>query len=175
MYKDISKVKADKIAVAVNLKVKVMTIWAYNEEVGEYNIPIRTIVCSPNRERTPRGIFHITRFLNNPFHKMYGENNFCQYCMRITAQFLIHSPVFEERDPNTLRVETYNGLGKEDSGGCVRVKTGDSAWLFEHLDEESPVYIYVSDYRGPLQVERLNLIDAKQKYDPTDPIYNEMN
>lgn len=175
MYKDISSIDISKIAVAVNVKVRVMTIWAYNKEAEEYNIPIRTIVCSPNKERTPRGIFHIKRFLDTPFHEMYGENNFCQFCMRITAQFLIHSPIFEGRDSNTLKTYSYNGLGTRESGGCVRVKTGDAAWLFEHLDEESPVYIYEGDYRGPLLVERLNLIDTKQKYDPTDPIFNEMN
>ena len=175
MYKDLSSINIDKIAVAVNIKLKTMTIWAYNNDTEEYNIPVRTIVCSPNTQRTPRGLFHITRFINAPFHEMFGENNFCQYCMRITAQFLIHSPIFEERDHNTLKTYSYNGLGTKESGGCVRVKTGDAAWLFEHMDEESPVYIYSSDYRGPLLVERLDLIEEKQKFDPTDPYFNEKN
>ena len=149
-----------------------MTIWAYNEELEEYNIPVRAIVCSPNLKRTPRGLFHIYHFIKSEFHEVYGEDSYCQYCMRIMAQFLIHSPIFEQRDHNTLKVYSYNGLGTEDSGGCVRVKTGDAAWLFEHLDEESPVYIYVSDYRGPLLVEKLDRIKETQTFDPTDPYFN---
>lgn len=173
LYKDVSKVKYDKIAMSVNVQLKVLTAWAYNEKDDLYNIPIKAIACSPNTKRTPRGLFYPENFLKG-FHEMYGDSNYCQYCVRIHNQFLLHSPLFEKRNHYTLKVDSYNSLGKKDSGGCVRVTTGDAAWFYEKLDKKSPIYIYDSEYRGPLAAETIARVDTDQKYDPTDPfIINE--
>ncbi len=168
LYRDTKNIDTKKIAVSVNLKLKNVVVWAYNEEEKKYNIPVRAMACSPNKKRTPKGLFYPQNFIKG-FHRVYGESSFCQYCTRIYNQFLIHSPVYEEMKNDTLKTETYNGLGIVESGGCVRVTTGDAAWLQKHLTKESPIYIYESDYRGPLEIEKIERIDENQKYDPTDP------
>ena len=136
----------DKIGIRLT---KTLTIWAYNKEEDNYNIPYKTILCSPNPIRTPIGAFHIDQFING-FHKMFGEDNYCQYCMRYKDHFLIHSPLFSNKnDHNSLKTYSYNGLGVRESGGCIRLSTGDAYWIFNNLDENSPVLIYDSDYIGP--------------------------
>jgi len=170
LYKDpVNQIIPEKIALSINRLTKTLTIWAYNKEEDNYNIPYKTILCSPNPIRTPIGVFHIEQFING-FHKMFGEDNYCQYCMRYKDHFLIHSPLFSNKnDHNSLKTYSYNGLGVRESGGCIRLSTGDAYWIFNNLDENSPVLIYDSDYIGPLSITPLESIPEDQIWDPTDP------
>ena len=168
IYNEVDLKNFDDFAVSINLEKCIIIVWGYNKAQNAYNIPIKAIYCSPNKLNTPKGLHHPQAFIKD-FHMMYGNSNYCLYCIRIHRKFLIHSPIFEKRNHYSLRTESYNGLGKAISSGCIRVSTGDAAWFFDHLSKKSPIYIYKSDYSGPIFPEELEKIDKKQNFDPTDP------
>ncbi len=166
--RDIKEKDIKKIAISINRLSKVLTIWAWNEEDNLYNIPYKSIKCSANLLKTPTGLFHPQEFIEG-WHEMFGKNNYCKYLIRFKGHYLIHSPIFENENNNSLKVYTYNGIGKLDSNGCIRLTTGDAHFLFNYLDKDSPIFIFDSAYLGPIEVEEIEKIEKNQTWDPTDP------
>jgi len=56
------------------------------------------------------------------------------------------------------------------SGGCIRLKAIDSAWVYENCKNGTPVIIYSDAWdKGPVEKDAImQAIPREQNYDPTD-------
>ena len=54
-----------------------------------------------------------------------NTDEYCQYLTRLDAgiPIILHSVIYEEPDPYTLKAFTYNYLGATKSHGCIRLTT----------------------------------------------------
>lgn len=68
---------------------------------------------------------------------------YCEYVTRIYKPFLFHSMMFEEKNEDTLMVDTYEEMTFPDSHGCIRVMPQDAKWIYENCIEGT--YVEVVD------------------------------
>ena len=59
-----------------------------------------------------------------------------------------------------------------ESGGCLRLKAGDAAWVYHNCKLGTPVEIYSNLHdKGPVEKPAIDTpIPTNQKFDPTDPV-----
>ena len=156
--------------IKVNKDMKTMTVYTKNPDTGEYNIPFKVFLCTIGSS-TPVGEFktyeaHRWKFMH--------DDIYVQYLLRYKADgFCIHSIIYQPTEGSyNLVASTYNQLGKNYSDGCIRLHSGDAAWVYENCGEGTKVEIY-NDYwvMGPYDRPAVEqAIPDTQRYDPTDPV-----
>ena len=153
----------------VNKDMKTMTIYA-KDEAGSYTIPYKVFLCTIG-SATPIGEFKLFERYN---WKFMHDDIYVQYLQRYkNPGFCIHSIIYYPVSGSyMLRANSYNELGKNKSDGCIRLKSGDCAWFYNHLSTGSVVQIYSDEWStGPFDrpcVEQA--IPLVQNWDPTDPV-----
>ncbi|MBE5900777.1 MAG: hypothetical protein E7280_02610 [Lachnospiraceae bacterium] len=157
-----------KYSIDVNRKQNVVIVYKKGKN-GKYTQPVKAMVCSVGVDnRTPKGNFKTSNRYRwrQLFYGTYG-----QYATRICGSILFHSVGYNKKDPSTLQFEEFNKLGTSASHGCVRLSVEDAKWIYDHCKAGTPVHIYDSNKKEPLnkpETMKISKKDAKRKWDPTD-------
>ena len=162
------EVKADTYYIRVNRLKNCITIYTVDEN-GNYDKPIKSMICSTGGDRTPLGIYRTTNKyeMRNLLYNVYG-----QYATRIVGQILFHSSSNSAARKDALIAEEFNKLGKSVSHGCIRLTVRDSKWIYDNCKEGTIVEIYDDEYEGPLGKPEMIKIPVTTVWDPTDPDVN---
>ncbi len=156
--------------IKVNKDMKTMTVFTKNPDTGEFNVPYKVFLCTIGSS-TPTGTFktyepHRWKFMH--------DDIYVQYLLRYKdSGFCIHSIIYQPAEGSyNLVASTYNQLGKNYSDGCIRLLSGDAAWLYNNCGAGTQLTIY-NDYwvMGPFDRPAIEQgIPMGQRYDPTDPV-----
>ena len=153
--------------IKVNKEMKNMVIFTRDGD-GDYTVPYKTFLCTIGSD-TLLGTFK----LYEPHRwKFMHDDIYVQYLLRYKEHFCIHSIIYRPVDnPYNLVASTYNQLGKNYSDGCIRLRTGDAAWLFENCGAGTMLEIYEDEWiMGAFDRPAVEqAIPDSQRYDPTDP------
>ena len=149
--------------IRINKQKSCVTVYAKDGTKG-YIIPVIDFACSPG-EATPTGTFYTSDKYR--WHELYGAMG--QWCTRITGHVLFHSPPYTKFDNHTLWAKEYNKLGSWASQGCIRLRSGDAKWIYDHCKSSTKVIIYNNSNPGPLGKPVYAKIPLSQNWDPTDP------
>lgn len=155
--------------IKVNKDMKCMTVYTKDGDNG-YIIPFKVFLVTIG-SATPTGEYKT--YEAHRWKYMHDEI-YVQFLMRYKANgFCIHSIIYEGApDSHHLLAATYNQLGKNQSDGCIRLLSGDAAWLYNNCGEGTPVEIYNNAWvTGPYDRPAIEKgIPMDQNYDPTDPV-----
>lgn len=148
-----------------NKATRTMYIMAKDGANG-YIIPFKTFnsTCGPD---TPLGDYSTYVKYNVKF---MHDDIYCKYLSRFYKGFIIHSILYYGSNLK-LDAITYNYMDDAASGGCIRLLTGDSAWVYTHCPLHTKVHIYEDPWdKGPIEKSAIDMpIPREQTWDPTDP------
>ena len=153
--------------IRINKDMKTLTVYTKDGSNG-YIIPYKVILVTIGSD-TPIGTF---KTYADYRWKFMHDDIYCQYLLRIKDGFLLHSIIFYGApDSYHLTASTFNQLGKNQSDGCIRMLSGDAAWVFNNCGLNTSVEIYNDKWvMGPLDRPAISwVIPDTQCYDPTDP------
>ncbi len=159
--------------VTINCATETIMIYAQDTPGGEYNIPVRAMLCSTGRAgfETVQGTFPIRRGsvwgeLQSDGMPVYGR-----YTCQISGNYLFHSSwYYTAGDINSLSVRQFNRLGNQASHGCVRLCTSDAKWIYDNCAGTSNVYIFTSNEEAPFDRPTLPqaiVVSGDRGRDPT--------
>lgn len=151
-----------------------ITIFQYNADTGDYDIPLKSMVCSTSKTTNWRyGVYPVYK-LARWYHK--GKWHW-QYLTRIgNTGALFHSCRYYRKNIRTMQSTNYNTLGGRNSDKCVRAGVGACRLIYNIvLTQKSGnvtcKYFYAKDY-GPFgHVTLANTtgkVKGKQAKDPTE-------
>ena len=164
--KKLTKEQKKSYLIRVNRKASCVTVYTKDGDKG-YTIPVVAFVCSAGKG-TPTGEFEILDKLR--WHELMGPS-WGQWCMHLTTDILFHSVFYNsERDNKSLSVSAYNKLGTMASHGCIRLRAGDSKWIYDNCKVGTKVVIYNNKKNpGPFDKPKAEKLSASHTWDPTDP------
>ena len=158
--------------IKINKPMKTLTIYTKDGDNG-YIIPYKVILTTIG-DATPIGTFKTYEAYRWKYmHDADGGAYYCQFLLRFKNGFILHSIIYQSvPDSYHLIADTYNMLGKNLSDGCVRMLSGDAAWVYENCGVGTEVQIYADEWvPGPYDRPAIQqAIPRDQKYDPTDPV-----
>lgn len=142
-----------------------LIIFAKDGDNG-YTIPVKAMIASCG-ESTPTGDY----WTPNKFRwlTMVGGSK-AQWCTQIIGSYLFHSVPYRIADNSTLYTDLmYNWLGTTQSLGCIRLRAGDSKWIYDNCSLGTHVNIdpYVNE--GPFDKPAFEPLPSWHTWDPTDP------
>lgn len=156
-------------AIRINRTLNIVTVYSLDDE-GHYTVPVRAMRCSISLDdTTPVGLFTTTEkrlewaFLQG---NVYG-----QYAYQIHGGIYFHSVPYTENKHDKLETWEYNKLGEGASLGCIRLCVADVKWIYENCLPGTQVYLFNSDYPGPLgrPQQPYTFADVSETgWDPTD-------
>ena len=151
-----------------NKATRTLYVMAKDGDNG-YIIPYKTFMaaCGPD---TPIGSYRIYAKYD---WKFMHDNIYCQYLNRFNGGFIIHSILYyNSPSPYTLDAITYNYMDDAISGGCIRLLSGDAAWVYHNAPMGTPVITYYDPAnKGPIEKTAIETpIPRDQTWDPTDPV-----
>ena len=158
--------------IMVNRAQNTVTVYGLDDS-GYYTVPVMALICSVGRQghATPTGTFTMGRKWQW-VHML--DNSYGQYVSQINGNILFHSVCYYKKNPSTLMVEEYNGLGDPASMGCVRLQTVDAKWIYDNCARGTKITVYDGASPGPLG-KPARLVDyiapdhPAKSWDPTDP------
>lgn len=156
----------------VNLTQNIVTVYGLDES-GQYTVPVKAFYCSVGEnDGTPTGTFYTSdKYVWRP---LFG-NVFGQYATRITGSILFHSVPYATQNKSTLKTDSYNKLGQDDSMGCVRMAVSDVKWIYDNCPTKTQVNMYKSNDPEPItppEPIKIDTNDVNKGWDPTDPDEN---
>ncbi len=158
--------------IKINKAMKTLTVYGKDGDNG-YIMPVKVILTTIGNA-TPIGTFKTYEaFRWKYMHDAEGGAYYCQYLLRFKNGFILHSIIYQgQADSHHLIADTYNELGKNRSDGCVRMLSGDAAWVYNNCGLGTQVTIYNDEWVvGPLDRPAIEqAIPRTQNYDPTDPV-----
>lgn len=162
----LTKKQKQNYYIKVNRAASCVTVYTKDGKKG-YTIPVVSFICSGGAA-TPIGTFKIRDKLR--WHELMGP---CwgQWCMHLTDSILFHSVYYNQPYNNrSLDVGAYNRLGTIASHGCVRLRAGDSKWIYDNCKVGTKVTIYDNAKNpGPFDKPKVQKLKAGHTWDPTDP------
>jgi len=158
-----------KYIIKVNKDMKNMVIYT-TDETGAYVVPYKAFLCTIGSS-TPIGEFK----LFEPHRwKIMHDDIYVQYLIRYkNPGFCIHSIIYRPTEGSyNLIASTYNQLGKNYSDGCIRLRSGDAAWLYSNAGAGTMLTIYSDEWiMGAFDRPAIEqAIPESQRWDPTDPV-----
>ena len=121
------------------------------DENDEFTVLYRVFLCSTGTTGYPStlGRFTLTdrRALWAQFPK-WG-NGTAQYWTQINESIAFHSVIYEDYDPNKLKVSSFNALGKRASHGCIRLTLPDAKWIYNNCGAGVEVWIHDDAEKDP--------------------------
>ena len=154
--------------IKVNKAMKTMTVYAKDGNNG-YIMPVKVILNTIG-PATPIGTF---KTYEKYRWKFMHDDIYCQYLLRFKNGFILHSIIYKPQPTSyNLVASTYNYLGKNQSDGCVRMTSGDAAWVYTNCGVGTEITIYNDEWNmGPFDRPAIQqAIPFDQNYDPTDPV-----
>lgn len=153
--------------IRINKEMNCMTIFVQDGANG-YIIPLKSFLTSTG-EDTPIGTFRTPEKYR---WRLMIHGLYTQYATRLGAglPILMHSVIYDRQSPYSLEAGTYNYLGVARSSGCIRLKTEDCKWIYDHCALGTAVEVYNSPICGPYERPTIAYeISHLQTWDPTDP------
>ena len=158
--------------IKINKSMKTLTVYTRDGENG-YILPVKVILTTIG-SATPIGTFKTYEAYRWKYmHAAEGGAIYCQYLLRFYNGYILHSIIYQSAaDSYHLVADTYNQLGKNQSDGCVRMLSGDAAWVYTNCGVGTQVTIYEDEWvTGPFDRPAIEqAIPRTQNYDPTDPV-----
>ncbi len=151
--------------IKVNKTQNCVTIYE-KDEVGEYTVPIKAMICSTGNA-TPLGTFDSKgKFvMKGLINGVYG-----QYSTWITGNILFHSVPCSRKSKDSVSVRNYNQLGTTASAGCIRLTVADAKWIYDNCEIGTLIEIYNDkDEELPLGKPEAIKLPEGTGWDPTDP------
>ena len=157
-----------------NKSTRTLYIMTLDPDTGNYIIPYKTFMssCGPD---TPIGTFKTYAKYDWKFMHDSEDGSGSIYCQKLTRfyqGFLMHSLLYyHNASPFALDAINYNFIDDAASGGCIRLRAGDSSWIFNNIPMNTPVIVYENIHeKGPIEKACIEqVIPRDQNYDPTDP------
>ena len=158
--------------IKINKAMKTLTVYAKDGDNG-YIMPVKVILTTIGND-TPLGTYKTYEAYRWKYmHAADGGAIYCQYLLRFKNGYILHSIIYQgAADSYHLVADTYNQLGKNQSDGCVRMLSGDAAWVYTNCGVGTQVTIYNDEWiTGPFDRPAIEqAIPRTQNYDPTDPV-----
>lgn len=150
--------------IKVNKQQNVVTVYAKDGDNG-YIIPVKAMICSTG-PATPLGTYKVAyqwRWLQ------MVDDTWGQWITQFKGDYLFHSECYAGKSADSLIVDEYNKLGTTCSHGCVRLKAGDSKWIYDKCTSSTTVVVYNSSDPGPFGKPTFTKLPLWHTWDPTDP------
>ena len=167
--KDLSGVMGNPGAYAIRINKATRTMYVLAQDAsGNFTIPYKTLMVTVGDD-TPIGSFSI--YEKYRWHFMHTDC-YCQFLSRFKGHFLLHSLLYTRPDYNTMDAIYYNYMDDSMSGGCVRLRAVDCAWIYNNCPNGTTVTIYNNKWdKGPIEKDAIQqAIPRNQTFDPTDPL-----
>ena len=167
--KDLSGVMGAQSSYAIRINKATRTAYIMAKDSnGKFTIPYKTLMVTTGTD-TPLGSFKI--YAKYRWHFMH-EGCYCQFLSRFNGPYLLHSLLYSSPNHNTLDAINYNYMDDAISGGCIRLKAVDCAWIYNNCPSGTTVTIYNDPWdKGPIEKDAIDqAIPRDQTYDPTDPV-----
>lgn len=184
--------KNTKFYIEVNRAANVTTVFAYNKETKQYDIPVKTFTVCCGRDTvtkasagaltiessfTPIGNYSIcsngiaTKYSVKPMHEPDGTIVYARWTTHIVGNVYFHSIAVGSDSHYALPAYRFNYLGTPRSAGCIRMAVADAKWIYDYCASGSKVTIKVGNAKkpGPLGKIKMPKILQNVGYDPTDP------
>lgn len=156
-------------AVKINRKENIVTVYSLDTD-GSYTVPVKAFRCSVSLDdTTPAGLFTTTE--KRLEWAILQGNVYGQYAYQIHEGIYFHSVPYTEKGSDNLETWEYNKLGEGASLGCIRMCVADVKWIYENCMPGTQVYLFDSDYPGPLGRPQQPYVFTKTDetgWDPTD-------
>lgn len=159
--------------IKVNCSKQIVTVYV-SDENGNYNIPVKSMICSTGISTPNKGIYQISDKYEWAYlvGGVYG-----QYATRITGPILFHSVPYTKQSKSSLEYWEYDKLGQPVSKGCVRLTVEDAKWIFDNCKQGTKVeFCQEENSEKSVKQEKLLKIsefdDELRNWDPTDPDMN---
>jgi len=154
-------------AIRINKATRTMYILAQDAS-GNFTIPYKTLMVTVGDD-TPIGSFSI--YEKYRWHFMHTDC-YCQFLSRFKGHYLLHSLLYERPDYNTMDAIYYNYMDDSMSGGCIRLRAVDCAWIYNNCPNGTTVTVYSDKWdKGPIEKDAIQqAIPRNQTFDPTDPV-----
>ncbi len=142
-----------------------LTIYKKDDN-GEYTDVYKTYRISHGGNKTPAGKFELGK--KERWHE-FNDGGFVQYATTYHKRLFIHSPLYGSKNEKHLWPAYYDGshgIGKASTGGCLRMVTEASRFIYEECPEGTILEIVngsPKDTTSDAPPDR----DHK-RYDPTD-------
>lgn len=155
--------------IKVNVTANTVTVYTLGES-GEYDVPVKAMICSTGDDTPRYGVFHPGWRLEwqNLFYGVFG-----QYVTQITGNILFHSVPYQVKfDKNSLEYWEFDKLGTSASAGCVRLQVKDAKWIYDRYFSIRAVEFYEDEDPGPLgkpTAPRISYDELRRGWDPSDP------
>ncbi len=114
-----------------------------HDDNDEYNILVKTFVCSTglNSTPTPKGTFTNTG-RGARWHYFTKFDCWAQYAWYIDGDIMFHSVLYAKDNENTLYSGSVSALGSKASHGCVRLAVDDVKWIWDNCSSGTKVQVY---------------------------------
>ena len=148
--------------IVVDVNNQVTTVYG-RDEVGEYTVIVRQMLCSTGTKSNPSDVGDWTlsgrtaRWCTFP---QWG-GSYAQYWTKINASIAFHSVLYHTVSTTDLKVSSYNNLGKRASHGCIRLTVADAKWIYDNVGAGTVVTIREDlpadpELRASLKLPELN-------------------
>lgn len=128
-------------AVTVDVKNQVTLVYGRDEN-GEYNVPVKRMICSTGMKATPSDVGDWVsngRRARWAYFPAWGSH--AQYWTRINSNIAFHSVIYRKVDTMALSVKSYNLLGSRASHGCIRLLVTDAKWIYDNIGEGTTISV----------------------------------
>lgn len=145
-----------------------LTIYEKDEN-GEYTKVYKTYRIAHGGNKTPAGIYTLGGDEVRERWHDFPDGGTVQYATRYEGRLYIHSPLYATSDPTQMWPKYYNGdhgIGLESTGGCLRMVTEASKFIYENCPEGTTLEIVNGSPRGTTSED----IPSRNglRIDPTD-------
>lgn len=128
--------------VEVDLYNQIVTVYAMDEE-GQYTCVVKQFPCSGGtaaRNTESKTPYLLTELQYAGTHppgatrtRDWGEWGWTHYVTDIWGIFLFHTVLYADSTFDTYIKHSYTDISFPASHGCVRLRSEDAKWLFDHL------------------------------------------
>ncbi len=134
---------------------------------GTYSKVYKTYRIAHGGNKTPAGTFTLGGDRER-WHE-FPDGGFVQFATRYHKRLYIHSPLYGEENNGYMWPKYYDGelgIGKESTGGCLRMVTEAARFIYENCPEGTVMEIVNGAPRGTTSDE----VPSRngERFDPTD-------
>ncbi|MCD7837891.1 MAG: L,D-transpeptidase [Clostridiales bacterium] len=155
------------------------TILAYNSSTGKYDIPVKSFVVSMSKKssNTKAGTYKLT---SRKRWWKYSTGLYYQYATYVSGSgSWTHSEQYSKSSVKSLKVNSYNNLGTNQSKQCIRMQVVNCKLIYDLASSNnSNTRVVITKGNGYLPFGKMTLsnnydatgtLKSSAKYDPTDP------
>ncbi len=120
-----------------------LTIYEKDEN-GEYTKVYKAYRIAHGGNKTPAGTYTLGGENTRERWHDFPDGGTVQYATRYEGRLYIHSPLYATSDPTQMWPKYYNGdhgIGLESTGGCLRMVTEASKFIYENCPEGTTLKI----------------------------------